>query len=62
VNYGCKEIYNIGPRLEMLAKDRSSSLFGCFVSDKEKRFYNVDTRRAAVKATMLKLLVLQSLY
>ncbi len=46
----------------MLAKDRSSSLFGCFVSDKEKRFYNVDTRRAAVKATMLKLLVLQSLY
>ncbi len=34
---------NIRPGLKRLAKDKHSSLFVLFVSDKDKKFYNIDT-------------------
>ncbi len=34
-NYGCKEFYRIGPRLEKLARKKHSSLFSLFISDEK---------------------------
>jgi hypothetical protein len=38
---------------KVIARYKHSSLFGLFVSNKEKKFYNIDTRTAALPSSQV---------